>query len=330
MRMNDGYSAIRAVAGISIVMSCVFWGLSQRADGDSPGAVSGPEELRGLLWRAQEGALPSDEFPVMVDAGELIYEGSGRGAATLADGLVPVGKGDGGSCWPVTLYEDPLTFETVYLNAFGDEAFRLLPPDGYDPFRVAVAAFRDGCRDGIDLSAYSPSRVVMTARLLAPESLEPLMPELSGRIGTEALNVGSAAQSGAHGSGTSAAVTDAPDVNDDGAVNGQERGGASDGEEARVSVPLPVQDGSDGCEVVFVDSRAGNDRNTGRDSAAETFEGGGQGDGPKKTIGGGLDAVKDGGWIIVHDGEYAENLDVRGRNVSVRIDGVVKLNGKLF
>lgn len=73
--------------------------------------------------------------------------------------------------------------------------------------------------------------------------------------------------------------------------------------------------------VVYVDQARGNDSFTGRASDIS-----GQ-DGPKKTIQNGLVAVDadHAAKMVIKSGAYRENLDIRGRKVTVFIEGNVKL-----
>ncbi len=105
-----------------------------------------------------------------VDAGLRVYTAEeGADALALAEGLVPVAGAGGAAVWPVTLYEDGETCETVFLNADGQEAGRLPPPDGYDPGWPLEAAFPGGVPDGVESACYAPSRVALTVTLVAPE-----------------------------------------------------------------------------------------------------------------------------------------------------------------
>lgn len=167
MSKKSGFLAVRIMLVLGVSLIFILWAAAQYSSGDDR-LVSGPEDLRRELWRAQSLSLPQNDFPVFVDAGDFIFVGGTDDGAALADGLVPVAGADGAVRWPVTVYEDPLTLETVFLNADGDEVGRLQAPPGYDPAWVLDAAFPQGVPEGADASGYDPSRVVMTANLLAP------------------------------------------------------------------------------------------------------------------------------------------------------------------
>jgi hypothetical protein len=166
--MNKGNSflagRITLVSGVSAAF--ILWAAGPQHEEVPPPQVSGPEELRRELWRAQAASLPAGELPVFFDAGEFVLTGDAGGAFRLADGLVPAAGGDGAVRWPVTLFEDALTRETVFLNADGGEVGALGPPPGYDPAWLLDAAFPEGVPEGGDAAAYDPSWVALTAWLL--------------------------------------------------------------------------------------------------------------------------------------------------------------------
>ena len=74
--------------------------------------------------------------------------------------------------------------------------------------------------------------------------------------------------------------------------------------------------------IIYVDQARGNDTFTGRVPAIS-----GKKKGPKKTIHKGMAAVDADGahTLIIKSGAYNENLDLRGKNVKVVIEGNVRL-----
>jgi len=74
--------------------------------------------------------------------------------------------------------------------------------------------------------------------------------------------------------------------------------------------------------IIYVDQARGNDTFTGRASSIS-----GKKKGPKKTIRKGMSAVDADGahTLIIKSGTYNENLDIRGKNVKVVMEGNVKL-----
>jgi len=77
--------------------------------------------------------------------------------------------------------------------------------------------------------------------------------------------------------------------------------------------------------IVYVDAMIGNDINCGRAPVQVSQE---DRIGPKKTIAAGLAAAKPGDTVIIKSGHYGEDLNVAGRDISVRIRGTVDLSGK--
>lgn len=73
--------------------------------------------------------------------------------------------------------------------------------------------------------------------------------------------------------------------------------------------------------IIYVDRRVGLDRFSGR-RAIVVDE-----DGPKQTIQAGLSASRAGDTLIIKRGRYGEDLNVAGRDISVRFSGDVKLSG---
>lgn len=73
--------------------------------------------------------------------------------------------------------------------------------------------------------------------------------------------------------------------------------------------------------IIYVDQALGNDSFAGKSPIRSL------GDGPKKTIQSGMQAVGDGGILVLRSGYYPESLDVKGKNVRVRLEGRVVLTG---
>jgi len=79
--------------------------------------------------------------------------------------------------------------------------------------------------------------------------------------------------------------------------------------------------------IIYVDQARGNDTFTGRAPLPTSKRVGTAKKGPKKTIRKGMAAVDADGahTLIIKSGDYNENLDLRGKNVKVFIEGNVKL-----
>jgi len=324
MKTSLGWLATRAAPVLGAALIALAWAYGRDGGAWIP-AVGGPEALRRELWLAQARALPAAAGPVTVDAGPRVYTGEeGAGALALAEGLVPVAGAGGAAVWPVTLYEDGETCETVFLNADGQEAGRLPPPDGYDPGWPLEAAFPGGVPGGVESACYAPSRVALTVTLVAPEKGVPGLaeeglpePAEEGRTDAGAAPGGNgAARADEGGGGASGAGGGACGI----AGGAQDRSGANGGADAG-----PDGGGAAGPETVFVDARTGDDACTGRARCRAAGGAAAPDDGPKRSLAAGLAALAEGGRLVVTGGAFDEGLDVRGCAVDVRIDGEVAL-----
>ncbi len=84
--------------------------------------------------------------------------------------------------YPVTILEDPLSRETVFLNADGKAIYKLAPITGYDPFsylKWLVPALYSGAYSSDEVyfwqKLYDPSRVHVSVKLLPVEYVEPYL-----------------------------------------------------------------------------------------------------------------------------------------------------------
>ena len=316
MNTSCVWFATRAAPVLGAALVALAWAYGRDGGAGIP-SVGGPEALRRELRLAQARELPVEAGPVTADAGLRVYTAEeGADALALAEGLVPVAGAGGADVWPVTLYEDGETRETVFLNADGQEAGRLPPPDGYDPGWALEAAFPGGAPDGVESACYAPSRVALTVTLVAPEEGASGLAE-AGRADAGAAPGGNGAARAAESGGavSGAGVAASGDAGEAPALSGQAAG------------PDAAQDGgavlgAAGLGTVFVDARDGDDACTGR---ARSRAAGAPDDGPKRSLGAGLAALAGGGRLVVTGGAFGEGLDVRGRAVDVRIDGEVAL-----
>ena len=324
MNTSFGWLATRAAPVLGAALVALAWAYGRDGGAGIP-SVGGPEALRRELRLAQARELPVEAGPVTADAGLRVYTAEeGADALALAEGLVPVAGAGGADVWPVTLYEDGETRETVFLNADGQEAGRLPPPDGYDPGWALEAAFPGGAPGGVEGACYAPSRVALTVTLVAPEKG---VPGLAEEESPEPAEEGPADAGAAPGGNGAARAAESG-----GAVSGAGVAASGDAGEApalsgQAAGPDAAQDGgavlgAAGLGTVFVDARDGDDACTGR---ARCRAAGAPDDGPKRSLGAGLAALAEGGRLVVTGGAFDEGLDVRGRAVDVRIDGEVAL-----
>lgn len=311
--MNTSFKwlATRAAPVLGAALIALAWAYGRDGGAGIP-TVGGPEALRRELWLTQARALPAGAGPVTVDAGPRVYTGDeGADALALAEGLVSVAGAGGAAVWPVTLYEDGETRETVFLNADGQEAGRLPPPVGYDPGWALEAAFPGGVPGGVAQEDYDPAAVALTVWLSSPEWLD-------------VLDAGGSSRAAGRGDATGSGLAAAPGpvqkaeageahaiYRDDRHSAGDTRTNATSAAVGRIHPP--------GGRTVFVDARSGNDIWSGRVRAVS------EGDGPKQTIRAGLAVPAGGKRLVVGGGRYRENIDVKDLDVRVRIAGDVTL-----
>jgi len=238
--MNTSFKwlATRAAPVLGAALIALAWAYGRDGGAGIP-SVGGPEALRRELWLAQARELPVEAGPVTADAGLRVYTAEeGADALALAEGLVPVAGAGGAAVWPVTLYEDGETRETVFLNADGQEAGRLPPPDGYDPGWALEAAFPGGVPGGVESACYAPSRVALTVTLVAPEEGVSGLAE-EGRTDAGAAPGGNgAARADEGGGGASGAGGGACGI----AGGAQDRSGANGGADAGPGLSGAVAD----------------------------------------------------------------------------------------
>lgn len=299
---------------------CIVWALALYGDG-GPLRVAGPRDLREEFRDAQFDAPPSLD-PLSYDAGVYVFDPDGSDAddLALAAGLIPQSAGGGALC-PVTLYEDPFTRDTVFLNVLGEEILRIPPEDGYSQDWVLDALYPYGDVPADMMSAYDPSRVVMSA-LLAGFSDGPT----SGAADAEPRRAVSGASKPLADAGIAVgtSLADGIAANGGSGVSQVQNGGVQGEAGAAGAADFAQQDAAPRYRSIYVDGFRGRDSRTGR--FAVSADGGTDGtDGPKRTIRAGLSALGAGGVLVVLPGEYAESLDVRGTGADVRIEGDVVL-----
>jgi len=320
MKKADGFFAVRIALALFLAVAGILWAAAQRPDKSVP-AVAGPADLRDELRRVQMLAPPNEGEPAFYDAGTYaVVDGDDPDAEAFAEGLVPAVSG--GGSWPVALFEDPVTRETVFLNADGEEIGRLSPDPGYDPGWIVEAL----CPEGAPAAAgYDPSRVVMTAVLVSGDAsgTRP-SPESGGAPGPEGSEPGTAAApppSGGTASGDAASretLKTGPVAVALPSASGAAASRSVTNEDSVVSrtVRARIPD------TVYVDRAAGKDSWTGFSARRDAS------DGPKRTLRAGLAAArgnKGGNRLVIRGGAYGESLDVRGLAVSVRAEGNVVL-----
>lgn len=170
---------------------CLMCGLISFSAGQKPEAeedvqrITSLEHMRRELSHVQMLALPTSLERVVIDGGAYLFAPSPDDleAPMLFSLLIPQ-EVEGRRTWPVTLFEDPESRDTVVLDAEGGEVVRLLCETGYDPgwvFDVFVPPLQ-----GIstDADAYDPARIALTLRLILPEDgIAPKEPALVSSAG---------------------------------------------------------------------------------------------------------------------------------------------------
>ena len=97
----------------------------------------------------------------------------------------------GGELMPVyriSIYEDCLTRETVFLNMYDQEMLRLPPEEGYHPFLWAKTRFQIESEFELDEFhrwIYDPAHLAVELTLL-PESFYPAYQEIQSELAAEA------------------------------------------------------------------------------------------------------------------------------------------------
>ena len=324
MKKENGFFVIRLVLALCALLACVLWAVGQYAENEGERVVTSPEDLRTELQWLQLHAPYHEGEPLEYDNGffTFIPDGSAS-AAAFAEGVDYV-SGDGGLFCPVSLFEDPLSRETVFLDVNGVEIGRLPPPDGYDPGWVFASVGADA--SAVSEAGYDPARVVMTAVLRPAGSAEG---ETRGENGGEAGTPEGAAE-------TAGVLPDAAAGPDAAGIAGS--GGlrsavpsfdaiqpAAATVSAATNASTAVVRRSRAENRVYVDGMKGSDAWTG----FREVDGGGA-EGPKRTIRAGLLVAarkkgKTGNRMLIRRGSYGESLNVRGVAVSVRAEGHVFL-----
>ncbi len=136
---KNGFLSLRIALALSVVLVCILWAVGQYSGSGESSVVSGPEDLRSELLWAQLIAVHVGGASTVYDAGSFVFvPGGDPDAEVFAEGLVP--EIDGKEGWPVILFEDAFSHETVIVNGRGEEIMRLPPADGYAPSRIVMTA----------------------------------------------------------------------------------------------------------------------------------------------------------------------------------------------
>ncbi|MFO7937634.1 MAG: hypothetical protein R6V06_08525 [Kiritimatiellia bacterium] len=275
--------------------------------------VETPQDLQEELVLIQLVAPPS-ETNIEYESGVYLYipDLADQNTVLFTEGLIFKTDESGNFAAPVSIFEDLETHDTVYLNSENEIIFRFPPLYGYNPYWVIEALYPQMESSDLLLDLYHPSRVMMKAVLLPVDQEE--FSSLSGKNQVLLKN-------------------DIENTNyDSGAVFETENGipgGESDlvvknagGLNSKTNRSTFVSRKKKVIRAIYVDRTYGNDSWNGKAKIRVVDNG------PKKSIKEGLKTVKGGGRVYVAKGMYLENINVRGKNVRVRIDGAVVLAEK--
>ena len=322
MSKKNGFLAVRVMLALGVCAAFILWAAGQHT-GTPPRQISGPEDLRLELWRAQSQVLPDDRFPVFFDAGEFVLTGNTEGAFRLAEGLLPIAGVDGIARWPVTLFEDALTRETVILDAGGGEFARLAPPLGYDPAWLLETAFLDGAAvpEWAGVDAYDPARVVVTARLLPGRSGIPGTAASGSLMDASSITAAVPEPAGAAPGWIAAdAASPAVDVSPVPVAGSRDIAGQFVSAATNGASAVPGFISPPAARAIYVSARKESGALAGKSAD------GAPNDDPGQTLRAGMDALRSGGRrLVVMEGTYGEGINVQGMKADVRIRGDVVL-----
>jgi len=278
---------------VSIVLAETMSGVSS----ENTAELSSLSELRLAVYEA-EAADPDDECAI-IDGGEYTYDGlSVDEDITLLLSLLRDSGGESKTYLTAWIYMDHESGELVFLDDCGWEVLRFTDEEGAIPVMPAWPA---------DLSG----RIILSIGILLSST----------------DTVTSSSASGASCSGDSlphqrSAAGDMTVQSSTGQVARsavmQESSG-SDGQTFLLE-NVHVQNARGGC--IYVDRVKGSDLLTGHHPRSR---GNFSVDGPKRTIHGGLAVACDGNEVRIATGTYNEGINVSGRQMTVRVDGVVRL-----
>lgn len=164
MKKWNGFLSVRGAVALASVFVFILWAAAQYS-GENPRTVSGPEDLRTELRRVQLLFPPSDSA-VQYDAGTFLRtSGSGGLEREFVSGLVSRLEPDGTEAWPVTVYEESPSGDTVVLNADGAVACRLSAEKDVDPAWTLRFLF-PGWPARNAAHRHDSARVLMSAKLV--------------------------------------------------------------------------------------------------------------------------------------------------------------------
>ncbi len=158
--------------GAAVCLMCcrISFSAGQNTEMEEIQRLTSLEDMRQELTHVQMLKLPTDVDRVVVDGGTYLFESTpGDLEAPLFLNMLIPQEAEGRRCWPVTLFEDPESRDTVILNMEGNEAVRLPCVPGYNPGWTFDLLFPLLQGISIDADAYDPARVALAMRLALPD-----------------------------------------------------------------------------------------------------------------------------------------------------------------
>jgi hypothetical protein len=197
---------IFAGAGLAAAVCC--FALASSSDEDKPGVD--PETYQEFMSHQVGDVYDLEQYfadgqysflPLVPPAEDFILRQPGMPTVLpftwekfpeqFVKGLVPEYE-NSVAVYPVTILEDPITRETVFLNADGEEIYALPAATGYDPYaylKSIMPLLYSGKYSSDDVynwqKLYDPARVQIRAKLIAPDDVEPYL-YVAAKIAEEA------------------------------------------------------------------------------------------------------------------------------------------------
>ena len=157
------------VAAVCLMCCLISFSAGENTETEEIQRLTSLEDMRHELSHIQMFSLPTGLDRVVVDGGTYLFEPTpGDLEAPMFFSLLIPQEAEGLRCWPVTLFEDPESRDTVVLNAEGSEAVRLPCDPDYNP-EWAFDMLFPLSPDITDADAYNPARIALSMRLVFRE-----------------------------------------------------------------------------------------------------------------------------------------------------------------
>lgn len=165
---------VLCVAAVCLMCCLISFSAGQNPETEKIQRLTSLEDMRHELSHIQMFSLPTGLDRVVVDGGTYLFDPNpGDLEVPLFFSLLIPQEAEGLRCWPVTLFEDPESRDTVVLNAEGSEVVRLPCDLDYNP-EWAFDMLFPLSPDITDADTYTPARVALTMRLVLREDFTSL------------------------------------------------------------------------------------------------------------------------------------------------------------